>query len=116
MSRFRPNRRTFGHGYLAHASSARFPGICRVCDKTIAIGEMKLARPWGVEVAHVACGWLRADERAPHEVRGAELTRRLFEWACTACGRDVVANSMPAAADDLRCTACRTKERPTLGP
>ena len=83
---------------------------CRVCSAAVPAGAPILFRSWGVDYACVACGWLRPDEREPHELRGGELRRVFFEWACPSelggCGRDVVAEDRPAAGEDLRCPAC----------
>lgn len=79
---------------------------CRVCRAPVAIGASYFRRAWSTEIAHAACGWLLEDERAPHECSGAELRTRLFQWACTSCGRDVVRRAMPDAGADLRCRAC----------
>ena len=79
---------------------------CRACRLPIAVGDQALRRAWNTDAAHAVCGWLRPDEREPHECSGAELRRRLFEWACPTCRRDVVRPAMPGPGDDLRCRAC----------
>ena len=84
---------------------------CRVCAGTLAAGMTVLFRAWGVEYAHRACGWLRADEREPHELRGAHAPRA-WEWACPRCRTDVVRSAPPALAfASLRlCPKCRAAD------
>lgn len=36
---------------------------CRVCGGAIARGERCLFLTWGVEYAHLACGWERPEEK-----------------------------------------------------
>ena len=107
----RAGARLFMGGDHSEAHEAWQVKPCRVCKLPIAIGEQALRRAWCTDAAHASCGWLRADERAPHECSGAELRRRLYEWACTeeSCGRDVVRPAMPEAGADLRCRACTEK-------
>ncbi len=68
----------------------RADGVCRVCGGAMAKGESALFHQWGVDVAHVACGWVNAEERAvlAKVEQGAPLTRdedgiarRLHIWA-----------------------------------
>lgn len=101
-------RLAFDRSLLSYATIAPPWGArCRVCGEAIAAGAPMLARAWHVERAHVACGWFRADERAPHELRGAEARAGCWEWACPACGRDVVGAGAPPSGADLRCPSCR---------
>ncbi|MBX3222386.1 MAG: hypothetical protein KF795_17840 [Labilithrix sp.] len=79
---------------------------CRVCGLAAAQGAPVLFRAWGVDYAHVACGWLRPDELEPHELAGAELRARAWEWACPSCKGVVVALARPAEGVDLRCPSC----------
>lgn len=94
--------RSWGRGYLAYAIALRQDRACRACEVEIRAGSPALFRSWGVDVAHVTCGWLRADEREPHECRGA-FAPRAWEWACSTCGRDVVRREVTI---DRRCSAC----------
>lgn len=95
---------TFARGLTAQPREARFAGTCRVCAGPIDPGNPIVARAWHHEVAHAACGWLRASERAPHEASRPGTFDAYWEWACTTCGRDVVAR---APREDLRCSACK---------
>lgn len=100
-------RRAFGRSMLPSERPAPPWGAkCRVCGEAVAAGDPVLFRAWGVEYAHPTCGWLRADELEPHELRGAEQLTRAWEWACPGCRVVVVAASAPSASADLRCSAC----------
>jgi predicted RNA-binding Zn-ribbon protein involved in translation (DUF1610 family) len=96
---------TFARSWLAYEIEASQDRACRVCGGAIVRGDRVLFRSWGVEVAHVACGWLRPEERAPHECSGASAPRA-WEWACPTCGRDVVRRDKPTDGADLRCASC----------
>lgn len=105
MSRFSQSRRfpASPGTDASYETTAGAGGVCRVCGLAIAIGTPMLYRSWGVERAHVACGWLRPDEYSPHEVKGGELRSVLYEWACPVCFRDVVAREV---RPDRRCRRC----------
>lgn len=95
----------FRPGMASFETDRHLGGDCRVCGGKIAAYELALIRPWGTgEKAHVACGWLRPEEREPHETRIPERFGTYFEWACSSCGRDVIASKQK---DDLRCISCR---------
>jgi hypothetical protein len=77
---------------------------CRVCGVGISEGEPVLRRPWCAEYAHVACGYLREEEKQPNEFHYPERFGAYWQWACPCCGRDVVATDK---RDELRCKECR---------
>lgn len=103
--RARPTR-PFASGMGASEEKTAPPWgcTCRVCGVGILEGELVLRRPWCSEYAHVACGYLRPDEKQPNEFRYPERWGSYWQWACPSCGHDVVASEK---RDDLRCAKCR---------
>jgi hypothetical protein len=98
------------HTYVIDAHSAE---LCRVCSGAIRCGDRVRARQWHHEYAHEACGWLRPDEREPHERRRPGTVFAYWEWQCPACELDACSPRAPRDGDPRECKRCRPT--PPLG-
>ncbi len=91
-------------------SPARFTDTCRVCGNTVRVDERVYKRQHFLDVAHVACGWLKRDEADVHEVRRPGTSFAFFEWRCPTCELDACHTRRPLDGDDLRCKRCRPRK------
>lgn len=60
------------------------PSPCRICARTIAVGDHALHLLWGAEYACITCGYYRADELNTHptwmSVMRGDVTEARARW------------------------------------
>lgn len=100
---YRP-RSILTEGSPPFATDAHMGGACRVCGFAIRPRELAFVRAYAVGLAHVACGWLREDEK--YSVPGScyELT------SCPSCsGPMYIKHTRPGPWEPTpgaRCVRC----------
>lgn len=94
---------TWARPLESRLSTSHTGDVCRVCGGYVPAYSPAWLVAWRPGIAHEACGYLRADEAAPHEV-ACELSR-WWVWKCPKCGRDAAAHDAPTGAPGpcMRC-------------
>lgn len=101
-----------GSRIATRIGSAIQPHPCRVCGETIPADTERLFISWGIDHAHVACGWAKPEEREPQ--RFYDHGVHVWRWACPVCNLMVFDTAEPPKKKDgtharCYCAACVTK-------